>query len=126
MPESVLVLDLHPMRLPAPWAQRLIRREAFPTVEGLLEAGEHGWCEGEGFACRHIGGQPRVQPPSGRDRHPAADGIAGDPQQVGHVLARVGWPSGQEVEHLEAGFLMAVMFTLPSVFESIRMVSDRW
>jgi hypothetical protein len=35
-------LDLHPRRLPAPWAQRLRRGEACPTVQGLLEAGAHG------------------------------------------------------------------------------------
>jgi hypothetical protein len=119
------VLDRHPMCLPDPLAQRLIRGEAFPTMEGLLEAGEHGWCEGDGFACRHVGGQPCVQTSSGIDRQPAADGIAVDPQQARHILAGVGLPSGQEVEHLEAGLLMAVMFTLPSVFKIICMVNNR-
>ena len=51
------VLDLHPMRLSDPAAQRLIRREAVRAIEGLLETGQHAGREGDRFSRRHVGGQ---------------------------------------------------------------------
>jgi hypothetical protein len=51
------VLALHTMRLSDPLAQRLRRREAVGTIEGLREAGPHAWREGDRFSRRHVGGQ---------------------------------------------------------------------
>jgi len=106
-------------------APRRIRGDAFRTLEGLLEAGQHCWREGDGFAGRHVGGQQRVQAPSGVARQPAAAGMAVAPQPVGHVLAGVGWPTGQAVEPLQAGLLMAVMSPLQALLKSIRMIRNR-
>ena len=47
------------------------------------------------------------------------------PQPVGHVLAGVGWPTGQAVEPLQAGLLMAVMSPLQALLKSIRMIRNR-
>jgi hypothetical protein len=113
------------MRLPDPSAERLIRGEAFRTLEGLVAAGEHRWREGDRVAGRHVDGQPRVQAAGGRERQPATDGMAVHPQQVCHVLAGAGWPTGQQIEPLETGLLLAIMCTLPSVFQRIRMVRNR-
>jgi hypothetical protein len=118
------ILDRHPVRLPDPLAQRLIRGEAFRATEGLLEAGEHLGREGDGFAGRHIGGQQSVQAPRGLEGQPAADRMAVHPQQMRHVLAGLGLPTGQQIEHLEAGLLMAIRLTLEPVLEISRMVGN--
>jgi hypothetical protein len=115
-----LIRDLHPRRLPDPLAPRLRRREAVRTREGLLEAGQHAWREGDRCARRHVGGPSCAQAPGGIDRQPAADGMAVHPQSGGHVLAGVGLPTGQQGEHLQAELLMAVMCTWQAVFQLIR------
>src|SRR5262245_21218866 len=46
-------------------------------------------------------------------------------QQLGHLLAIVGLPTRQEVEHLPAQLFMAVMFTLETLYESRCLFSDR-
>jgi hypothetical protein len=88
-----LVLDLHPMGLAHPVAQRLIRGETFGPTEGLLQAGEHCWGERDRFAGRDVGGQQGVHAPGGIERQPTADGVAVDSQQTRHVLAVLGLPS---------------------------------
>jgi hypothetical protein len=40
-----------------------------------------------------------------------------DSQQAGHVLVVWGLSSGQQVEHLEAGLVMAVMFMAQALLE---------
>jgi hypothetical protein len=100
------------MPLLYPSSERLRRGEAFRPLEGLLQAGEHRGRERDRFAGRHVEGQQRLKAASGIDRQPAADGIAVHPQQACRVLAGAGLPTGQQVEHLETGLLMAMVFPL--------------
>ena len=50
--------------------------------------------------------------------------MAANPRQVCQLLAGLPLPTGQQIEHLEAGLLVAVMFPLQPVLEIIRMVSN--
>jgi hypothetical protein len=47
-----------------------------------------------------------------------------DSEELGHLLASVGLPAGQDIQHLEAGLLVAVMFPLKPVFEIVRMCGN--
>ncbi|HEY5864083.1 MAG TPA: hypothetical protein VI542_00800 [Candidatus Tectomicrobia bacterium] len=105
-----LVLDLHAVRPPHPWAPRRRRGEAFWTAERLLEAGAHRRRERDRCACGDVRGQPRVQPAGGIARPPAADGVTVNPQQACHVLAVLGLPGDQPIAHVQPGSLLAVVF----------------
>jgi hypothetical protein len=100
------------MRLPHPETQRLIRGEAIGTVEGLLRAGEYGRRQRDGFAHRDVRRQQGRQAACGIQGQPAANGVAMHPQQACHILARVGLSTGQQIEHLQTGLLVAVMLAM--------------
>ncbi|MDQ3830024.1 MAG: hypothetical protein M3361_12110 [Candidatus Tectomicrobia bacterium] len=46
-------------------------------------------------------------------------------QQLGHLLALMGLLTCQQVEHLQAQLLMAVLFTSETLFEASGMFSNR-
>jgi hypothetical protein len=48
-----------------------------------------------------------------------------DAQQTRHVLAGVGLPTGQHVQHLQAGLLVAIMFMSQALFERGNLFEDR-
>jgi len=54
-----------------------------------------------------------------------AHGVAIDAQQPRLVLAGVGWSAGQQVQPLQAGLLMAVMFMWQARFERGNLFRDR-
>jgi hypothetical protein len=49
-----------------------------------------------------------------------------DAEELGHILAGVGLPTGQDIQHLQAGLLMSVMFPLKPVFEIVRLFGNGW
>jgi hypothetical protein len=52
--------------------------------------------------------------------------MAMDFQELGHVLAGLGWPAGEPIEHLKSGFLATVMFLLYALLQAGRIpVDDR-
>jgi hypothetical protein len=118
------VLDLHAMRPAHLLAQGFIRGKAFWAAEHLLETGEHCGREGDRFASGDIGGQESVQASRSIERQPAPDGIPMDSQKMRHVLAGMGLPTGQEVEHLQARLLVAVMFMWQALLESRDLFVD--
>jgi len=120
-----LVLDLHPMGPAHPLAQRLIRGEAFGVAQGLLQAGEHLGRERDRFAPGDIGGQQGGQPAGGLDGPPMANGVTMDAQQARHVLAGAGLPTGQQVQHLQAGLLMAIVLMWQALLERGDRFADR-
>jgi hypothetical protein len=75
------------------------------------------------LACRDIRRQQGVQAPRGLNSQPAADGLAVHSQEVRHLLARLGVPAGQQIEHLEARLFMAIMLTLQPMLEISWLVS---
>jgi hypothetical protein len=50
--------------------------------------------------------------------------MAMDPQQLSHVPAGVGLPTGQEVEHLEPWSLATIMFVLQALLEGCRIFTN--
>ena len=50
-----------------------------------------------------------------------ANGIAMDAQELGRMLACLGLPAGQQLEHREPWFLTAIMFALQALLEGFRM-----
>jgi hypothetical protein len=48
------------------------------------------------------------------------------PETGGHLPAGAGLATGQEVEHLETGFLLPVMLSLEPLFESVDLVAKGW
>jgi hypothetical protein len=113
------------MVLAHPLAQRLIRGETVGPAAGLLQAGEHSRCEGDRFASRDVCGQQDAHAPGGIERQLTADGVAVDAQQARHVLAALGLPSRQEVEHWSPQRLMGVMFMVQALLERGRIFTNR-
>jgi hypothetical protein len=72
------------------WVGFIIRGEAPPTAEGLLQAGKHVRRKRLGFACGDVSRQQGVQAANGTARQPAADGVAVDARQAGHLVPA--WP----------------------------------
>jgi hypothetical protein len=77
------------------------------------------------FARGDIGLQQGGQPSGGIDCQPMAHGVAMDAWQARHVLAGVGLPTGQQVKHLQAGLLVALMFMLQALLEHGDLFRDR-
>jgi hypothetical protein len=121
-----LVLDLPPLGLVHPSAQRLIRRNAFGLAEGLRQAGEHCRCERDRFACGDVSGQQGVRTPGGIPRQPAPAGMAMDPQQARRVVARRRLPTRQQVQQLEAGLCVAIECMSQACFERGDLFMNRW
>jgi hypothetical protein len=117
-----LVLDRHAARPPHLLAQRLGRGEAFGAAQRLLQAGEHRGRQRAGLARGDVGRQQGGQPSHGVAGQPMADGVA---LQARHVLARAGVPAGQQVQHLQTGLLVAVMFMVQALFERGDRFGDR-
>jgi hypothetical protein len=120
-----VVLDRHPRCLAYPLAEGLIRGEAFGPVQGLLQAGEHRWGQRDGCARGEVSRHQRLQAPGGIHGQPAADGVAMHAHQAGDVLAGLGLATRQEVEHLQAGLLVAVMVMVQAPLERGARVVDR-
>jgi hypothetical protein len=120
------VCDLHAMRPSHPLAQGRRGGEPRGPVAGVFQAGEPLRRERDGWARGDVGRQPRVQPPGGITCQPAAHRVAMDPQPARHVLARVGWPTGQQVPHLQARRFVAVMCMWPALLaRGARFVNRR-
>jgi hypothetical protein len=47
-------------------------------------------------------------------------------EEGGHLLTVAGLATGQEVEHLETGFLLPVTFSLEPLFKIVGMFSQGW
>ena len=86
-------------------------------MQGLLQAGEHCWREGDGLASRDIGGQDGREPSGGVQGQLATNRMAVDAQAVGHLLAAVRLTTGQQGEQLQPRFLVAVMCMLQASLE---------
>jgi hypothetical protein len=65
-----------------------------------------------------------MKTPGGVKCQPATDRVAVDAQQAGHLLAVVGLPTRQQLEHLQAQLLVTVMFTLQPALEIIRTLRN--
>ena len=95
----------------------MIRAEAVRLLECLLQVGKYRRGEGGRFAGWNVELKQRWEAAGLVARQPAPDGIATDPKQTGNVLAGVGLATGEEIEHLEAGFLAPVMLMLQVLFQ---------
>jgi hypothetical protein len=49
-----------------------------------------------------------------------------DPEELGHVLAGTGLPTGQEIQHLETRLLVPIMLPLQAVLEIVRLFGQGW
>jgi len=107
-----VIVDVQVMGVFDPLTELDIGGKASGLPEYLLQRGQRGWRERHGFASRHVQRQQGVQASRFVEHEPMADGVAMDAQQVRHLLAGVGLPAGQQVEHLEPGSLAPVMFML--------------
>jgi hypothetical protein len=52
------------------------------------------------------------------------DGIAMDPQQLGHSLACLSVPAGQQIQHLEPWFFAAITFALQALLEDLHIFNN--
>ena len=101
---------LHAVGPPPPRTQRLLRRDARWTPEGLPATGKERGRQGDGLASRDSRRQEGWSPARGLEGPPAAARLALDPQPRGHVLTAVGWPTGQQGAHLPARLCGPIMF----------------
>jgi hypothetical protein len=102
-------------------AQGLIGGESFCAVEGVSKTGEDCRRERDGLTRGDVGRQQGVQASGRIARQPATDGVPMDAEELCHILAGVGVPTRQDIQPLEAGLLVSVMFPLKPVFEVVRM-----
>jgi hypothetical protein len=49
-----------------------------------------------------------------------------DPQQLGRILAALGSPAGQHVQHLQPWFLAAIIFALQALLEELQGFRHDW
>jgi hypothetical protein len=106
-----VVVDIQVIGLLDPLPQRFIGGKAGGLPERLLKSGQYIRGERQGLAWWHVQVQQGFQATPSVAGEPVADGIAMDPEQLGHVPAGLGLSAGQEVEHLEPWFLATVTFT---------------
>jgi hypothetical protein len=107
-----MVVDIQVIALPDPLPQGFIGSKAGRLPERLLKGGQYVWAERQGLARWHVEVQQGLQATRGIAREPMADGIAVDTQQLGHILARLGLPAGQQVEHLQPCSFTPVTLTV--------------
>jgi hypothetical protein len=113
-----LVLDFHPVLRRTHWRSASYE----PTPSGRWSACSRlastwgGW--GDGCAGRDTGRQYGIETTNSIPGQPPTHREAVDTQQAGHLLAVPGLPGSQQVEHVQTGLLVAVMFLLQSRLQS--------
>ncbi len=107
-----VILALQMVGLLAPLAQRFIGGKAGRLAERLVNGGQHVWGQRKGLASRDLQGPQGLQAARFIAGEPVAAGVAMDAQPLGHLLAGLGWPAGEPIEHLEAWLLATILCTL--------------
>ena len=69
--------------------------EASGLPENLLQSVQHVWRKQQGFASRDVDIHQRFQATRLVEDESVADGIAVDPQQLGHLSASLGLTAGE-------------------------------
>jgi hypothetical protein len=121
-----LVPDLHAVGPPHPLPQRLIRGDALWAVEGVLQVREHGRGQGDRLAGWDIGGQSGRETSRSIQGQPATNRVAVDAQPAGRLLAAVSLAAGQQGEHLQTRFLVAIMCMAQALCERGDLFVNRW
>jgi hypothetical protein len=121
-----VVVNLTVMGLPDPLAQGFIGGQTSRLLQGLCDRGQYLRREGQGLASGHVERQPGLHAPSCVAGEPMADGMAMDSQQLGHLLAGLGLPTRQHIEHLESRFLATMRFPLSPLLEGLDIFSNNW
>jgi hypothetical protein len=93
-----------------PRAQGLVGGQAGGLPESMRNGGQHVRGQQEGLTSWDIQRQHGLQAARFIACEPVADGMAMDAQQAGHVLAGLGVPTGEHLEHVEPSFLATCMF----------------
>jgi hypothetical protein len=114
------------MRVAQPLTQGVIGREAFGARQHLCKTSADVRRERDGLTGRARGRQSGRYASGGRDRQPASDGVAMDPEAWGHVLAGMGLPTGQERQPLETRLLVPIMLPLQAVLALVRLCGQGW
>jgi hypothetical protein len=104
-------VDLQMRGLLDPLAQRFRGGTPRRLPECLRKRRQHIWGARGGLASRAISIQQSLQATRLVKGKPVAEGLAMNPQPLGHLPAGLSWPTGQDIEQLQAWFLTAIMFT---------------
>jgi hypothetical protein len=107
-----VIVDLQLKGLLDPLPQGLTGDDPGRLSEDLLNGGPSIGGQRKGLASRDIDRQQRLQATRFVKGEPVTDGVAMDPQSLGHLPAALRLPTGQEGEHLESWFLAPIIFTL--------------
>jgi hypothetical protein len=117
-------VDRQLVSLLAPWAPRVSGGEPGRWPAGRRTRGQHLRRACAGLARGPVPGQPGLPAASRIAPEPVAEGLAMAPQELSHVPAGVGLPTGQEVEPLEPWSLATILCVLQARLEGCRLFTN--